>query len=203
VASSFPQHPASRHPVPQRTAPSRAATRRTRDERGVAFPSPLVMLSVIAIVMAGIAFVATKDQPAFERRIEVAGQQSPDGATAAEKARKGPQKAVEKKERADKPKDKAKKKKPVERGEVYVVVFNNSGITGLASRVATRAQGLGWNVVGSDNWYGTIDTSTVYFPAELEQAAKVLAKDLGITRTKPAIDPMQFDRLTVILTGEL
>ena len=202
MASSFPQHPASRHPVPQRTAPSRAATRRTRDERGVAFPSPLVMLSVIAIVMAGIAFVATKDQPAFERRIEVAGQQSPDGATAAEKARKGPQKAVEKKERADKPKDKAKKKKPVERGEVYVVVFNNSGIAGLAATAAARATGVGWQVVGEDNWYGAIPASTVYYPERLKKAAQLLALDLGIDRVLPAVDPMQMDRLTVILTAD-
>ena len=33
-----------------------------RDERGVALPSPLVMLSVVAVAMAGIAFVATGDQ---------------------------------------------------------------------------------------------------------------------------------------------
>ena len=41
-----------------------------RDQRGVAAPSPLVMLSIIAVFMAGIAFVATKDQPETERRIE-------------------------------------------------------------------------------------------------------------------------------------
>jgi LytR cell envelope-related transcriptional attenuator len=69
--------------------------------------------------------------------------------------------------------------------------------------VAGRAQAIGWNVVGSDNWYGTIDTSTVYYPAKLKAAAQLLGKDLGIDRLKAAIDPMRGDRLTVILTGEV
>ena len=90
----------------------------------------------------------------------------------------------------------------VERGDTIVVVFNNSGITGLASRTSGRAQGAGWNVVGSDNWYGTIPATTVYYPERLHAAAKVLARDLGIQRIKPAIDPMQGDRLTVILTTD-
>jgi hypothetical protein len=56
-------------------------------------------------------------------------------------------------------------------------------------------------VVGSDNWYGTIPASTVYFPPRLEAQAKLLGRDLGINRLRPAIAPMKFDRLTVILTG--
>ena len=95
-----------------------------------------------------------------------------------------------------------KKTVVVERGDTIVVVFNNSGITGLASRTSGKAQGAGWNVVGSDNWYGTIPATTVYYPQRLHAAAKVLARDLGIRRIKPAIDPMQGDRLTVILTTD-
>ena len=56
--------------------------------------------------------------------------------------------------------------------------------------------------MGSDNWYGTIPTSTVYHPERLEAAAKLLALDLGIGRTALAIDPMRLDRLTVILTAD-
>ena len=56
--------------------------------------------------------------------------------------------------------------------------------------------------MGSDNWYGTIDASTVYFPPDLKAPAKALAKDLGIARLQPAIDPMRYDRLTVILTSD-
>ena len=97
----------------------------------------------------------------------------------------------------------AKKKKPVvRRGDTYVEVFNNSGISGLAGSTAARAQGAGWQVVGSDNWYGTIPASTVYYPARLHDQAKLLGKDLGIARLKPSIAPMRGDRLTVILTRD-
>jgi hypothetical protein len=90
----------------------------------------------------------------------------------------------------------------VRRGKVYVTVFNNSNVKGLAGKTATRAQHAGWNVVGTDNWYGTVDATTVYFPARLKAAGALLAKDLGITRVKPAIAPMRSDRLTVILTAD-
>jgi hypothetical protein len=56
--------------------------------------------------------------------------------------------------------------------------------------------------VGSDNWYGAIDASTVYYPRQLRRAAELLAKDLGIARAEPIIDPMRGDRLTVILTAD-
>ena len=58
------------------------------------------------------------------------------------------------------------------RATTYVEVYNNSGITGLAGSVAARAQGAGWQVVGSDNWYGTIPASTVYYPPRLKAAAE-------------------------------
>jgi hypothetical protein len=83
-----------------------------------------------------------------------------------------------------------------------VEVYNNSGISGLAGSTASRIAGAGWQVVGSDNWYGTIPASTVYYPDRLEEEAELLAKDLGIARLNPAISPMRFDRLTVILTGD-
>ena len=81
-------------------------------------------------------------------------------------------------------------------------MFNNSGISGLAGSTAARAQGAGWQVLGSDNWYGTIAASTVYYPPRLLEQAIALGKDLGISRIKPAIAPMGGDRLTVILTSD-
>jgi hypothetical protein len=161
----------------------------TRNDRGAVFPSPVVMLSIIAVVMAGIAFVATRGEEPTERKVTTASQEQ----TPASEPTKPP--------RTKEPK---KPKKPAfERGETYVVVFNNSGISGLAGRVAGAATDAGWNVVGSDNWYGTIPANTVYYPKQLKAAAEQLALDLGIQRTAPAVDPMQLDRLTVILTGEL
>ena len=85
--------------------------------------------------------------------------------------------------------------------KVLVEVFNNSSVSGLAGRVAAQAAHVGWQVVGSDNWYGTIPASTVYYPPRLAKAAHQLSLDLGIRRRMPAVSPMRLDRLTVILTG--
>ncbi len=152
--------------------------------------SAVAMLSVVAVVVAGAAFVTTghDDEPAAVARPVVASA-SPTPTTTAP--------APVAKQRTVK-----KKKAPVRRGGTYVEVYNNSGISGLAGSTAARAQGAGWEVVGSDNWYGTIAASTVYYPARLEDQARLLGKDLGIKRLKPAIAPMRGDRLTVILTRD-
>ena len=85
--------------------------------------------------------------------------------------------------------------------DTLVVVYNNSGIPGLAADKSALLQGAGWKVAGADNWYGEIPANTVYYPPELKADAQQLAKVLHIDRLKPAVAPMQFDRLTVIFTG--
>jgi hypothetical protein len=87
--------------------------------------------------------------------------------------------------------------------DAYVEVYNNSSIQGLAARTTAALQAIGWDVVGTDNWYGDIPSNTVYYPPQLQSQANLLARDLGISRTHPAVSPMRFDRLTVILTGSL
>jgi hypothetical protein len=186
-----------------------------RDDRGAVFPSPVVMLSILAVVMAGIAFVATRDEEPTERKVSAVAQDptgeettgsagSTDPTTTADSGDSGDSsddpsdEPTEQQQQTKKPEP-----KPIDRGATYVIVYNNSGITGLAGRVADQAATVGWNVVGADNWYGTIPDNTVYFPQPLQREAEQLALDLGIDRTAPAVDPMQLDRLTVILTGEL
>ena len=158
------------------------------DERGVAIPSPLVMLSVVAVAVAGVAFVATNDDGRDGRMQTVsAPEPSPTPTTAPAPVVRKPKKP---------------KAPAVQRGKVYVEVYNNSGVSGLAGSTATRATNAGWQVVGSDNWYGTIPASSVYYPPKLARAARALALDLGIRRTVPSVDPMKLDRLTVILTAD-
>jgi hypothetical protein len=99
-------------------------------------------------------------------------------------------------------KNKPTKKTVGRRRGTYGEVYKNSRVSARAGSTAARAQGAGWEVVGSDNWYGTIPASTVYYPARLHAQAKLLGKDLGISRLKPAIAPMRGDRLTVILTSD-
>jgi len=169
---------------------------RRRDERGLVFPSPVVILSVIAVAMAGIAFVATRGSEPTEREITTISRDEtpspePDPSAPASTEPTQPTQPIQPTEQA------------VDRSKVYVEVYNNSNVSGLAARVAAQASNAGWQVVGADNWYGTIPASTVYFPARLREAAQLLALDLGIQRTAPAVDPMRLDRLTVILTGPL
>jgi LytR cell envelope-related transcriptional attenuator len=166
---------------------------RRRTERGVALSSPLALLCAAAVVAAGVAFVTTgsDDEPTPTARQVVASTSPTPSATTA------PTPVVRTKQPAPK-----KHKKVVRRGGTYVEVYNNSGISGLAGSTAARAQGAGWEVVGSDNWYGTIPASTVYYPDRLKAQARLLGKDLGIARLRPSIAPMRGDRLTVILTRD-
>ena len=159
---------------------------RARDQRGLVMPSPVLMLSVVATLMAAVAFVATRDTPPAEREITTASQEPTASPTPEAEPTKAPP-----------------TKPTIDRGKVPVEVYNNSSVTGLAGRVATRASKIGWQVVGTDNWYGTVDATTVYYPKRLKAAAKQLALDLGIRRTAPAADPMRLDRITLILTGPL
>jgi hypothetical protein len=164
--------------------------RPARDERGVVFPSPVVILSIVAVAMAGIAFVLTRDTAPDEKEISTISQPEATPSTTTPTT--------------PTPSKPTRPKKPqVDRSKVYVVVFNNSNVQGLAGRVAAKAGQIGWQVVGADNWYGTIPASTVYYPPRLERAGRLLALDLGIQRTAPSVDPMRLDRLTVILTGPL
>ena len=169
---------------------------RARNQRGVVFPSLVVMLSIIAIAMAGIAYVATRGQEPTEREVTTVAQAQKHTQTDSPKLKPKPAPTLATEEPKKKPKP------AVRRSAVYVEVYNNSGITGLAGRVASTASAAGWQVVGSDNWYGTIPGSTVYYPQRLQAAAKMLALDLGVGRVQPLVDPMRADRLTVVLTAD-
>lgn len=161
---------------------------RRRGDRGATYPSPVVMLSIIAIAMAAVAYLATRSQPRTEQEIETVARPA---ASASPSAQPAPTPAP----RPTKP--------PLRRGAVSVEIYNNSGITGLAGQTAADAAEIGWNVVGTDNWYGTVPNSTVYYPPALKRAARQLALDLGIERLMPAIETMSADRLTVVLTAPL
>ena len=161
---------------------------RTRDERGVVLPTRLLALCISAVAVATLVFIANDpDQgPADETATPAVSKPSSTPTAKAPTTTK-----------AAKP-----KAKPLKRGEILVEVFNNTRVKGLAGGVAAKAKTAGWNVVGSDNWYGTIDGSSVYYPPRLKAAARALGRDLGITKLRPAEDPMRFDRVTVILTDD-
>ena len=158
------------------------------------FPSPVVLLSILAVALAAVAFVATRGGTPDEREVATTVREttspsaaaSPD-ATASEPA----------------PTKTPKPKPAIDRGATEVDVFNNTSITGLAGSAATQVTDAGWVLGGTDNWYGTIPTTTVYFPDGMKRAGKQLALDLGVDRAQPAVGAMSDQRLTLILTGAL
>ena len=160
-----------------------------RDERGVVLPTRLLALCISAVAVAGLVFIAN-DPDKTPDEVATPSTSKPSSTPTA----KAPTTT-----KAVKPKPKVK---PLKRGEILVEVFNNTRVKGLAGGVATKAKTAGWNVVGSDNWYGTIDGSSVYYPPKLKAAARALGRDLGIKKLRPAEDPMRFDRVTVILTDD-
>ena len=161
---------------------------RVRDERGVVLPTRLLALCISAVAVAALVFIANDpDQPPTETRPrpQPGSHPAPRGATPTGTAT------------ATTPKP-----KPIKRGDVFVEVFNNTRTKGLAGGVADKAKAAGWNVVGSDNWYGAVDGTSVYYPPRLKEAARALGRDLGIKHLRPAEEPMRFDRVTVILTDD-
>lgn len=169
----------------------RLRARRTGDQRGAAYPAPLVALSVVAIAMAALAFAFTGGDDGDE---EIRSAAAPPATTTSEAPPATEEPAPEEPPATEEPE--------IDKSQTVVEVYNNSGISGLASRTGETASAAGWQVVGSDNWVGTIPSSTVYYPERLEPQAQLLAVDLGIARLMPAVDPMRGDRLTVILTSD-
>jgi hypothetical protein len=167
---------------------------RPRDQRGVALPSTVVLLSVVAVVLAVVAFVITGGKDHDGER-EIAPAADAPSATAPVH----PHAKHAKQHRA-----KPKPKPEIQRGKIYVEVFNNTNIHGLAGTVAGKAATIGWDVVGADNWMGTVPATTVYYPPKLAAAGKQLALDLGVKRLHVAESgSMKADRLTLVLTGPL
>lgn len=169
-----------------------------RSQRGAVLPSPVVLLSILAVALAAIAFVGTRGGEPTERDISATKAAATPSSTS----------TPSDDESTDTPPVEPKPKpepKPVNRSEHSVVVFNNTQIKGLAARVSEKVNGAGWTVVGADNWYGTVPATTVYYPQGKKAAAQLLALDLGVARIKPAdtAADMSSTNLTLILTGDL
>ncbi|MCL2542663.1 MAG: LytR C-terminal domain-containing protein [Nocardioidaceae bacterium] len=172
------------------------------DQRGAVLPSPVVILSVVAVALAALTFVLTRHDGAKERDITTVASSHASGSPKANASASAGSSARPSKAPSAKPK---KKHKAIQRSQVGVVVFNDTSITGLAGSVGQKVSHLGWHFVAADNWVGTVPATTVYFPKGMRPAARQLALDLGVQRIMPA-DPasnMSSSSLTLILTGPL
>jgi len=160
------------------------------------------MLASITVVVAAVLALLITGDPDSDPAVAATPQAS---ATPAQpdkpKGRAEPSAQPVDKERNER-KEPRRDRRPA-KPSAYVEVFNNSGVTGLAGETASRLDGAGWQVVGTDNWYGDIPATTVYYPPGLKGQAALLAEETGATRLRPAVDPMRLDRLTLILTGDI
>ncbi|KAA1419089.1 LytR family transcriptional regulator [Nocardioides humilatus] len=199
-----------------RPSPDQTSRSRRRDQRGAVLPTPVVWLSIVAIVVAAVAFVSTRDDEPKEREVTSAPTSSSSDPSSSsgeetdetsEPPTQTPsdddETATDEPTTSETPEEPKKTKEPVERADYGVVVFNNTTISGLASEVLTKVGEIGWQAVAADNWYGTIPATTVYFPAGMRDAAQKLALDLGVQRLVPADPAMSTTNLTLILTGPI
>jgi hypothetical protein len=156
----------------------------------MAMPSAVTLGSLAFVIVAGAGLVVVTTTGGDETR-PTASDNRP---TSKPEHPTPPEETQPDKPRKHRPEDVVPK--------TLVDVYNNSGISGLAADQAGFLQGAGWNVAGTDNWYGNIPANTVYFPPTLRADATKLADALGYTRMRPAVSPMKFDRLTVIITTD-
>jgi hypothetical protein len=84
-----------------------------------------------------------------------------------------------------------------------VVVLNLSAGAGAAADAADRLRGAGWAVSRTDDFRGTVRSTTVYYPIGQVDAARQVAKVLpGKTRVLPRFTGLPETRLTVVLTDD-
>lgn len=82
-----------------------------------------------------------------------------------------------------------------------VRIYNNSTITGLATRASDEVRASGWQVAGTGNYsQGTIPTTTVYFrPGTDEEASAKELASLLRARVEPRFDGIQSSAAGIIL----
>jgi hypothetical protein len=167
----------------------------------VALPSAVTLASVTVVVAAGVGLAA-----AAARSVDTAGQSSHlsgPARTAQHHPTTPQQQHVPTGDRATRHTTGRRSRHPAGDAvpKVLVEVYNNSAITGLAAAKAAVLEGAGWKVATTANWTGQIPANTVYYPDGLRRDAHQLAALLQIDRVRPAVAPMRFDRLTVIVVS--
>ena len=171
--------------------PSRATS------AGSSLPSPLLLLSVAAVALAGAAFVATTAAARAEAARSAAAPTTTVRVTHADPDRR--------------PRPPSRSRRPSRRSRSWSSAATRlrRGVQQLRHhRPGRQHRRAGPRAPAGRSSAPTTGTARSR-PARsttrprLQAAAKLLAKDLGIGRIKPAIAPMRVDRLTVILTDRL
>ncbi|MEO6204266.1 MAG: LytR C-terminal domain-containing protein [Mycobacteriales bacterium] len=87
--------------------------------------------------------------------------------------------------------------------KLAITVLNNSRITGLADRAATRFRAGGWPVKDTGNFTGKVNDTTVYYaPGQLASAERLQSSFSGLVRVRPRFSTLPGTGLTVVLTKD-
>lgn len=168
----------------------------TRNSTGAVLPTRLMVLSISAVALGGLAFFATQGDDDSNDTAAPSSNSSVVAPTTSPITQPpgGPQTPV----------TTPTPPKPVNKAKTDVLILNNTNITGLAGKTRSRAEKAGWNVIDTGNWQGAVDATTVYYGPGMKAAAQELAADLGIKRFKPlfATNDLSPKRLNVILTPD-
>src|SRR4051812_25107302 len=117
--------------------------RPARNASGVVLPTRVMVLSISAVALAGLGFIATQgNDDNGPAKVSPASTSTavPSSTPTTPPITEGPGGPVET----------PKPPKPVNKAKTTVIVFNNTNIKGLAGKVATRADKAGWNIFKTD-----------------------------------------------------
>jgi hypothetical protein len=168
-----------------------------RRDRGVALPSPVAAISIVAIVVAAIAFAVTGFGGNKTKVIPNAAPTSTISATSTPTATSTttttptssptPTQTVA----------------PIDKASIHVSVWNASTTPGLAKDVLVKVKAAGWTNSAAGNTKIHYATNTIYYPAKYAAAAKQLGLDLGITNLSQGDGGTPQDRISVVLVSPL
>lgn len=74
---------------------------------------------------------------------------------------------------------------PADRAGIRLAVLNGAGVSGIAHRIAAKAQQIGYTKVSAGDAPRQSGASTVYFRPRAAAAAAQVAKDLDIAQPRP------------------
>jgi hypothetical protein len=206
-------------PTPDPTPDGSPAQPARGSHRGRRKPSSIAVPILLAAALAAAGFIVVwvwlgaspgADDPGSPTAVadpattsaQPSVSPSPSGSTSTSARVTPSPEPSEKPTRSEKPKP-TKTQQPEPARDVPVVVFNQTSVGGLAAGFAAELEAAGWDVVGVDNWVGTVPATTVYYWPGDESAARDLRADFpAVGRIHPAVSNMPSSTLTVVLTTD-
>jgi hypothetical protein len=165
-----------------------------RRDRGVALPSPVAAISIVAIVVAAIAFAVTGFNgnnttviPNAAPTSTISSHTSSAHPSSTSSMTPSPTQTVA----------------PIDKASIHVSVWNASTTPGLAKDVLVKVVAAGWTNSAAGNTKIHYSANTIYYPAKYAAAAKQLGLDLGITNLSQGDGGTPQNRISVVLVSPL